>query len=624
MLDQNDNLPQADGQSPNESIHEKIDSNVNEVFSQIENSPEEENEEEIVQNDIPVKNYETMSLEDLVSELDHLITEYPVNSIKNHVEEIRKSFTNQFTQFLDEKREEYSNENTGDSEGFEYHSPIKNKFDALVNKYRERKNAHYNKLQNQLKENLRTRENLLNELKEVIDTETSQTLIKKVNDIRERWKTAGAIPKDKYNHVWNNFHFHIERFYEHLNMDREMRDLEYKNNLEQKLKIIDKAKELLSEKDILKSLRELQTLHKIWKEEIGPVSKEKREEVWSEFSEITKVLHDKREQYFVEIKNKELVNLSKRKAIVAKIISITKEPITKHGDWQTQIQRIEVLRDAFINAGRVPNEHNDAIWADFKDAIRKFNASKNSFYKNIKKEQQENLNKKIALVNKAKEHMNSVDFQNTTPLMKKIQEDWKKIGHVPRKYSDAIWADFRNACNHYFDNLTRHNSELNAAENDIFEKKKQYLEQIKTFKLVGDHKEDLAEIKKHIENWKQLGKLSLNKRHVEIKFNKILDGLFDQLSLSKKDTELEKFNAKIDQITLNKDSRALTNELIVVQRKIEELQNEIFQLENNIQFITNAKNDNPLIKEINKNIDKHKDELEIWKEKQANLRKIEF
>ena len=161
-------------------------------------------------------------------------------------------------------------------------------------------------------------------------------------------------------------------------------------------------------------------------------------------------------------------------------------------------------------------------------------------------------------------------------------------------------------------------------KNDIFEKKKQYLEQIKTFKLVGDHKEDLAEIKKHIENWKQLGKLSLNKRHVEIKFNKILDGLFDQLSLSKKDTELEKFNAKIDQITLNKDSRALTNELIVVQRKIEELQNEIFQLENNIQFITNAKNDNPLIKEINKNIDKHKDELEIWKEKQANLRKIEF
>ena len=214
-------------------------------------------------------------------------------------------------------------------------------------------------------------------------------------------KNAGPIPRDKYNHVWNNFHFHIERFYDHLHLDREARDLDFKHNLEQKQKIIIRVEELLEEEDINKAFRELQSLHKIWKEDIGPVSREHREEIWNRFSDLTKQLHDKREASFAKLREQEVENLKKKKEIIAKIEELAKEKVHSHNAWQGQIEKVEALRSAFFEAGKVPIEVNEDTWAAFKGAVRDFNSLKNSFYKEIKKEQQDNLNKKIELVEKA-------------------------------------------------------------------------------------------------------------------------------------------------------------------------------------------------------------------------------
>ena len=624
MLDQNDNLHNADGKNELESNSQNVDSNLQDVLLDIDNSNAEDSEDDGSKNIIiENKDYETLSLDTLVEELDYLLTEYPIASIKNNVEEIKKVFNTKYNHFIDEKKDEYINEHGNDLE-FEYYLPAKTRFDGLYNKYKDRKNTHYNNLQNQLKTNLKSRENLLAELKELLDsnTEDAKSLVTKVNDIKDRWRNAGPVPKDKYNLVFNNYQFHMERFFEHLNMDREMREVEFQYNFEQKSKIIERVKELLKERDVLKAFKELQTLHRIWKEEIGPVSKEKSDELWNELSQLTKKLHDKREEYFSELKNSQLVNLSKRKAIIANIQAIANEKIDSHTDWQTQINRVEVLREAFINAGRVPNEHNEAIWDEFKLIVKTFNQNKNNFYKSIKKDQQSNLNKKMALLEKAKEYTNSEDFAKATPIMKKIQEEWRNIGHVPKKYSDSIWKEFKEACNNYFDRLTKLNQGKIQAENEVYDRKKQYLTDLKNFTLTGDHKNDLQAIKQHIQNWKEIGKVAPNKRHIEGKFNKVLDHLFDQLTLSKKDMELEKFNTKIEQIVANKDNRQLTIEIISVQRKLDEIQNEIFQLENNIQFITNAKKDSPLIKEINKNIEKLHEDLNIWKEKLNALRDI--
>lgn len=589
----------------------------------IESSNAEAGEEDTAGHDVPMKNYEELSMEELAAELEALAGTEKVMAVKEHIEEIRKEFYSKYNHLIEEKKDEYSHENNGDTSGFEYHFPLKNKFDTAYNQYRDRKNSHFKKVQNDLQGNLQNRQAIIDELKNLIDSgENIKDALKHVNELRERWKNAGPIPRDKYNHVWNNFHFHIERFYDHLHLDREARDLDFKHNQEQKERIIARVEELVNEEDVNKAFRELQALHKIWKEEIGPVSRESREELWNRFSELTKQLHDKREGLFAQARELETENLKNKQDIIAQIETLATEKVSAHSLWQGQIDKVEALREQFFKAGKVPAEVNEETWAAFKTAVRNFNALKNSFYKDIKKDQQDNLNRKLALVEKAKSLQDNEDFQATTPIMKQIQEEWKTIGHVPRKYSDSVWKDFKAACNHYFDRLHAKRNEANDEEIEAFEKKKEYLETLKDFQLTGEHRADLDAIKQHIENWKGLGRVPQARRHIEGKFNKILDALFDKLSLSKKESEAVRFTNRLEQLAGSDDSRRLENEHTFIRRKIDELKHEILQLENNIQFISNAKADNPFVKEVNKNIERHKEELESWKDKLKQIREL--
>lgn len=574
-------------------------------------------------NEVPMLNYETLSMDELVAELTQLVQVEKVMSVKDHIEELKTAFISKYNHFIEEKRDEFNAEQPESTEEFSYHLPLKPKFDQLYSQFREKKGAHFKSLQTNLQANLENRLAIVEELKELINPqENIKETLKTFNDLRERWKNAGSIPKDKYNHVWNNYHFHLENFYDYLHLDREARDLDFKHNLEQKQKIIARVEELVLETDINKAFRELQDLHKIWKEDIGPVSKEHRDDIWNHFSELTKQMHDKRESLYEKLRESEVENLANKRNIIAQIEVLATERVAAHSEWQGQIEKIEALRTAFFEAGKVPNEVNEETWAAFKTAVRNFNTFKNSFYKDIKKEQHDNLTKKMELVAKAKALQESEDFAIATPLMKKIQEDWKLIGHVPRKYSDKIWSEFKEACNHYFDKLKSQRSEVNDEEVEAFEKKKSYLESLREFQLVGDHKTDLEAIKTHIENWKGFGKVPFARRHIEGKFNKILDALFEKLSSSKKESEMIRFANRIDQLSSSDDSRKIENEKIFLLRKVDEIQSEIFQLENNIQFFANAKKDNPMVLEVKKNIERQRENLVIWKEKLKQLRSL--
>jgi hypothetical protein len=628
LEEKNDNLPQVDGEQ-NETSQDNVTVISKSVLEEIDNSNAEENEDESVKDkhDIPVLEYDTLSKEELTNELEQLMANHKVMAIKDHVEEIKKAFTSKYNDLIDEKREEFNDTNTDENASFEYHFPLKNKFDALYNEYRTKRNEHYNQLQKNLKNNFSSRTEIIEELKSLVDG-TEETLsigdmFKKVNSIRDRWKSSGAIPKDKYNIIWNDYHFHLERFYDLIHLDKEARDLDFKHNLEQKQNIILKAKELLAETDIMKAFRDLQLLHRVWKEEIGPVDREQREAIWNEFSDITKLMHEKREVFFGKAKEREQDNLVKKNEIIAQINAVANEKVVNHNDWQGQIKKIEVLRESFFKAGKIPAEETEASWTAFKTAVRNFNVNKNAFYKDIKSEQQDNLNTKMQLVEKAKALKDNTDFNATTPIMKKIQDDWKKVGHVPRKHSDKIWKEFKDACNHYFDNMHKMRNVEEKVEVEAFENKKNFLESLKDFELTGEHKTDLDSIKEHIAAWKAFGKVPFNRRHIEGKFNKILDALFEKLSLSKKDTEMMKFNTKLDQWIENEDTRSLEKEQFFIRKKVDEVQNEIFQLENNIQFISSSsKGENPFIKEVQKNIERHKEDLKMWKEKLNRLREI--
>ena len=655
LEEKNDNLHEADGKSgieindsvANDAIEtsdsenltkdlvsetenevEKQENDHQEALDVITSSNAAESEDETLKDrhDIPMQDYNTFSLDALVNELKKLVNIDKVMSVKDHIEEIKKAFLLQYHHLIEEKKEEFLASNPDPNEEFEYHLPLKSKFDEYYNVFRDKRNAHFKHLQTNLKSNLENRLAIVEELKELINPqENIKDTLKHFNELRERWKNAGAIPKDKYNHVWNNYHFHVENFYDYLHLDREARDLDFKHNLELKQKIIARVEELVNDTDVSKSFRELQDLHRIWKEEIGPVSKEHRDAIWNQFSELTKKIHDKRELLFESQRANEQKNLETKKEIIAKIEVLGSEKVNSHSQWLIQIQKVEELRNEFFAAGKVPSEVNEETWAAFKTAVRNFNAFKNSFYKDIKKDQNDNLNKKLALVAKAKELQESTDFSATTPVMKQIQEEWKQIGHVPKKYSDKIWKEFKDACNHYFDKLKEHKSEENSEEVAAFDNKKAYLDTLRSFQLTGDHKTDLDAIKAHIETWKGFGKVPFSRRHIEGKFNKILDALFEKLSLSKKESEMMRFANRIDSLSDSNDTRKLDNEKIFIMRKIEEVQNEIFQLENNIQFFTNTKNakkENSIVTEVRKNIAIHKESLEVWKDKLKQLRNL--
>jgi hypothetical protein len=357
----------------------------------------------------------------------------------------------------------------------------------------------------------------------------------------------------------------------------------------------------------------------MWKEELGPVAREHREEIWERFKAATKTINDKRQVYYKEIDKVYEKNLEKKEEIIANIEKVATENVNSHGAWQKKIRAIEELREAFFSAGKVPIKVNEATWAKFKEAVRSFNRKKNAFYKNLKKDQYKNLEQKLELIKIAEDNKDSDDFETVTPLMKKIQSDWKKIGHVPRKDSDKIWKRFKAACNHYFDRIHAKRNAASKEQIEAYTKKNELLNTLKDLKLPKDKEKGVEIIKAQISEWQTLGRVPNDKRYIDGKFQKTIDGLLTNLKVDKAEAEMIKYQNKLDTLSNPDDTRNLDNERNFIRKKIDEVKGQINQLENNLQFFTNVDEDNPLVKEVHTNIKKHQQALSVWK---AKLQKI--
>ena len=586
-----------------------------------ENAKEAEDEDKNKYPIIDEKNYHTMSMDDLVDELEELVKNEKTQVIKYQVDTIKSVFSAKFGALLAEKKAEFIAKG-GNTIDFYFDNPLKKRFNSIFKTYRDKRHEHYKNLEKNHKENLKNRLEIIAEIKGLINVEENiNTTYKHFKELQENWRNAGPIPRDKYNNVWNNYHHHVEIFYDFLHLNRDLRDLDFKHNLEQKLKLIARAEELAQYDDSNSSFRELQVLHKIWKEELGPVDKEQREQIWERFSNATKAIHEKRQTYFGKLDKVYEKNLEKKHDIIVQINAVTKDDTNNHSIWQKRIKSVEDLRHQFFNAGKVPIKLNEATWAKFKTSVREFNHKKNTFYKGLKKDQYENLQKKLALIKIADENKDNTDFEVTTPLMKKIQNDWKNIGHVPRKDSDKIWKLFKNACNHYFNKFHDVQNESNKEEIEVLDKKIALLEKLKTIEVTADVKTNLALIKDYIAQWKALGKAPYNKRFINGKFNKAIDGLFNKLDISKAETELLQYDNKLESLANSGNNRLLDNEHNFLRKKIDDIKGEINQLENNLQFFSNVDDNNPLVKDVYKSIEKHKTALHTWESK---LKKVKL
>jgi len=606
-----------------EAVETESDTEENKAIEEeVETASSEDTDTEETNSEEEEIDYHALTKEQLITELAKLLASKPIQSIKNEVEEIKTEFNAKFEEELEHKKEEFLAEG-GNIIDFHYTTPLKKQFNSVYFDYKEKRNSYYQNLKRDLQSNYTKREELIEELKGLLNAEENiNTTYKYFKDIQERWHTAGAIPRDKYNTVWNTYRHHVENFYDFLHLNREFRDMDFKHNLDQKLKFIGRAEELAQQGDVGKAFRELQMLHKMWKEDVGPVAKQYREEVWEKFSAATKIIHDKRQDYLQNQEKHFEANYDLKQSIIEKINAVSTTAGQNHKAWQNAIKEVQKLRDEYFETGKVPRTKAKEIWNQFKESTRNFNREKNAFYKNQKKDQYSNLEKKRELIKIAEENKDNDEFNVVTPLMKKIQHDWKSIGHVPRKESDKIWKQFKEACNHYFNKVHAERNEASKEEMANFETKQQFLKALTSLKLSGEVDADLKTIKEKITEWKGLGRVPMNKKNIERKFNKVLDELFGKLNLDKQQAEMIRFENKLSSMASEENQRQLQNEEFFITKRISEAQGEIRQLENNLGFFRHAKQDNPLVQEVHKNIARHKDQLDVWKTKLGKIRSL--
>ncbi len=562
-------------------------------------------------------------VEDVVKYLGHVIATYPIQKIGQQVEQLKRMFNVKFGQLLKEARKKHADEG-GEPSDFHYENPIQQVYNDVLFEYKTKRQAYQDKITAERQENLVKKQAIIEELKALIDSETPDNIYNNFKALQDKWRSIGAVPHEAYKDLWQTYHFHVERFYDLLHLSNELRDLDFKHNLEEKTKLVLKAEALAESEDIKSAFSELQILHRIWKEDVGPVAREYREEIWNRFSEATKKIHDKRHSYYDSLKETYEQNLLKKEAVLQELEHYNQVEHKSHNDWQKSIKQVEALRKQFIKSGRVPKHKDREIWEKFRSVNKVFNQAKNQYYKGIKKDQQANLEKKRALIEIAESYKDSEDWNEAVEVMKKIQQDWKTIGHVPRRVSDTIWNEFKGACNHFFDRYRAAMNSLEESRMGVYIQKKKYLNDLKKQAEADDFTPDLETLMSYVDAWKDFGVVPEKQRYIDVKFNKFLDPYFDKVSEDKSKLLMLRYKTHIDQLVEQKDTRRINDEIQFVRKKIDHIGKEKQQMETNSQFFSNADESNPMLKNIRKEIEKLSFELSIWEDKLKYLRSIEF
>lgn len=555
--------------------------------------------------ELEMPDYATFNPDDLVAEAYRLLKDYPIQKLKDHFAAIRKYLMLHLNDERSKKLAEFL-EAGGNEIDFEFVQPLREQFRSIFSEFRTRRRKYYEALSQQLDQNLLVKKNLIERLKDLISKEESiGDTFKEFRGIQEEWRNTGPVPSAESRDLWRTYHFHVENFYEYIKINKELRDLDYKKNREHKEELVKKAQAILDSGNLRDGFKELQKLHKEWRQ-VGPVEPELREELWQQFSGITKQIHEKREEFFKELRGKREEMLQAKKDLVTKLEDYPRN-FTKHHEWQKAIKGINEIQDDFKKIGRLNIAGNDAVWEDFRKALRDFNQAKNGFYKDLKKEHTVNLEKKQALLAQAEELKDSDNWKEAANQLKRIQADWKKIGHVPKSESDKIWKEFRAACNHFFDRLTAHNKGKDAEFEANAKEKEAFLTELEKWQPdLSDKKEAIKAIKGKIGEWRKMGASPRKMRNeLEGRFNKAIDGFFKAIDLDRKDSQRIRFENKVEGLAAQGQNE-IQRERDFLRRKLDEAKKELMQLENNMSFFSSSNPNSPIVKEAQKNIEAQK------------------
>lgn len=514
-------------------------------------------------------------------------------------------------------------ENGGDADAFVPEADeYEQKFKELVSAIKE-KRTEIAKAAEQLKEeNLEKKNRIIEKIKEFISSgEDVNKYYNEFKQLRQEWNDIKLIPQEKATELWKNYQLYVERFYDLLKINNEFRTYDFKKNLELKTALCEAAEKLEEEPDVVSAFYQLQNLHHEFRE-IGPVAPEMREEIWGRFKKASTVINKKHQQHFEELKAKEQGNYEAKQAICEKIESIDCTALKTFADWDEKTNEVIALQSEWKTIGFAPQKLNVKIFERFRAACDAFFKAKSEFYKTIKTEKNENLQRKIALAERAEALKDSTDWKKTTEELTRLQKEWKTIGSVSKKYSDAVWNRFISACDYFFEQKKNMFAGQKSEEQANLAAKLELIEQIESIPEDADAAEALKTVKELQEKWNSIGFVPFKEKDkIYKRFIASVDKWYDSYRQGVSDRRISAFKDNIDRIA-SKDGNAvngLYRERDKVVKMYESMKSELATYENNISFLNVSSKNSSFMQEINKKIEKLKSDIKLAEEKLAAI-----
>ena len=561
----------------------------------------------------PEVDYTSMTREELLAAFNELMNE-DINKIRNRATTIRNQF-NLLNKEMEKQAFEAFLADGGNKD--DYHptnDALAETFYKAYDEYRARRQKMQEELEAQKQRNLEAKQQILEELRSLIDKdeETLKQTYDEFNAIQEKWKGIGEVPREQMNDLWQNYHFLIEQFFNKVKINKELRMLDLKRNLEQKIQLCERAEELIVDSSVLNAFKTLQSLRAQWKE-IGPVPAEQNEETWQRFNNAANQIDERRREYYDQRKEELEQNLLAKQALITKAQELTQEPPRSSNQWNTTTEALDELLKLWKSIGPVPREQNETVWGEFKGILDKFFQEKKEHFEQQREQHNENYNKKVDLCLRAEAIAKREDWKKATEEILQLQEEWKTIGPVSVKQSERVWKRFRGACDQFFAKKGEYFKEIRSSESENLTKKNAIIAELSAFQFGDDKEENLKAIKDFQRRWSEIGHVPRkDKDKVTTEYRQLLDGIFEKLRISAREAKIDSYREKVrnhegDNYADSERSRLLN--------KIEKLRADLDLWENILVFFANSKQADLLKEEFEKKMQGTRQEIALLEAK---------
>ena len=596
---------------PEKPVELEEDKKAAEVF---EPATTETPAEEIV-SEKPVEPIQKLTKEEILAKLKEVVADVE-NVAKPEIDGLKQSFYKLHNAEQEAARKLFI-ENGGAAEDFVPQTDsVEEEFKEIMSVIKEKRSALTAELEKQKEMNLQVKLSIIEELKELVespdDANKSYTEFKK---LQQQWNEVKLVPQAKVNELWKNYQLYVEKFYDLLKLNNEFREYDFKKNLKIKTHLCEAAEKLADEADVVSAFHQLQKLHQEFRD-TGPVAKELRDEIWARFKAASTAVNRRHQQHFEALKEVEQHNLDQKTVICEIIEAIDYKELTNFASWENKTQEVIALQNKWKTIGFAPQKMNVKIFERFRKACDEFFRKKGEFFKTLKEGMNENLEKKRTLCEKAEALKDSTDWKATADELVKLQKEWKTIGPVAKKYSDAVWKRFISACDYFFEQKNKATSSQRSIEQENLEKKKAIIEKLSAIDDQMDTEEATQLVRNLMKEWNGVKHVPFKEKDKIYKqYHSLIDKLFERFNISASNKKLSNFKSTISSIQEG-SPQALYREREKLVRALDNMKNELQTYENNLGFLTtSSKKGNSLLTEINRKVEKLKADIELVKEK---------